>query len=185
MARWTLLAVVPTSTRAFYVITLLICDEVIRLRFLGLVIHFADLLWLFEVAALAHWISLTAYIASKQFPGLCSSVGVIAECFPTNWDLINFALLVFRYTCANQGHHIKYENCQRHLACSRPKKIKKLQVSKAQWQYHMIVLLYTLATMKTFDYSQSRMSHFMIWTFLLTQHNNRSALLVCLFCFSV
>ena len=130
MARWTLLAVVPTSTDAFHVITLLICDEVIRLRFLGLVIHFADLLWLFEVAALAHWISLTAYIASKQFTGLCSSVGVIAKCFATNWDLINFALLAFCFTCANQGHYIKYENCQRHLAYSRPSERKKKTKTK-------------------------------------------------------
>ena len=68
------LAVVPTSTCAFYVITLLICDEVIRFGFLGLVIHFANPLRVFKVTAFARWISLTSYIASKQFPDLCSFI---------------------------------------------------------------------------------------------------------------
>ena len=114
------LAVVPTSTCSFYVITLLICDEVIRLGFLGLVIHFANLLSMFEVTTLARWISLTANIASKQFPGLCSSIGVTAKCFSTKRDLINFALLASRLTRANQRQKVKCEKCQRHHSCSRP-----------------------------------------------------------------
>ena len=103
------LALVPTC--AFYIITLLICDEVLRFGFLRLVIHFANLLPMFEVTTLARWISLTAYIASKQFPSLCSFIGVTAECFATNWDLINFALLASCVTRANQGHQVKCEKC--------------------------------------------------------------------------
>ena len=113
------LAVVPTSACAFYIITLLICDEVIGFGFLGLVIQFANLLRMFEVTTLARWISLTAHIASKQFPGLCSFKGVTAECFATNWDLINFALLASRLNRAHQGHQVKCTKCRRHLASSR------------------------------------------------------------------
>ena len=116
------LAVVPTSTCAFYVITLLICDEVIRFGFLGLVIHFANLLSMFEVTTLAHWISLTSYIASKQFPDvLCSFICVTAECLATNWGLINFALLAMasRISRARQGNQVKCIKSHRHLTCSR------------------------------------------------------------------
>ena len=120
VAHWTSLGVVLTSTCALYVITLLICNEVIWFCFLGLVIHFANLLSMFEVTTLARWISLTANIASKQFPGLCSSIGVTAKCFATKRDLINFALLASRLTRANQRQKVKCEKCQRHHSCSRP-----------------------------------------------------------------
>ena len=114
------LAVIPTSTCTFYVITLLICDEVIWFCFLGLVIHLANLLSMFKVTTLARWISLAANIASKQFPGLCSSIGVTAKCFATKRDLINFALLASRFTRSNQRQKVKCEMCHRHLSCSRP-----------------------------------------------------------------
>ena len=105
------LALVPTSACAFYIITLFICDEVLRFAFLRLVIHFANLLSVFEVTTLARWISLTANIASKQFPSLCSFIGVTAECFATNWDLIDFALFASCVTRANQVHQVKCEKC--------------------------------------------------------------------------
>ena len=120
VAHWTSLGVVLTSTCALDVITLLICDEVIWFCFLGLVIHFANLLFMFEVTTLARWISLTANVASKQLPGLCSSIGVTAKCFATKRDLINFALLASRLTRANQRQKVKCEKCHRHLSCSRP-----------------------------------------------------------------
>ena len=128
------LAILPTSACAFYIITLLICDEVIRFGFLGLFIHFANPLCVFEVTTQACWISLTAYIASRQFPGLCSSIGVTAECFAMNWDLINFALLTSRLTRTNQGQEVKCKNCHRHLVCSRPnlKKNKKSKIKQKQ-----------------------------------------------------
>ena len=102
------LAVEPTSACSFYIVTLLLCDEVIRFGFLGLVIHFANLMSTFEVTALARWISLTAQIASKQFPDLCSLIGVTAECLVMNWDLINFALFASRLPRVYQGYQV---NC--------------------------------------------------------------------------
>ena len=120
------LAILLTSACAFYIITFLIRDEVIRFGFLGLVIHFANLLRMFEVTTHARWISLTAYIASKQFPSRCSSIGVTTERFAKNWDLINFALLASRLTRTNQGHAVKCEKCHRHPASSRPNLKKKI-----------------------------------------------------------
>ena len=114
------LAVEPTSSCAFYIVTLLLCNEVIRFGFLGLVIQFANLMSMFEVTTLARWISLTAHVASKQFPGLCSFIGVTAKCLATNWDLIKFTLLASRPTCAHQRYQVKYTKCQRHLACDKP-----------------------------------------------------------------
>ena len=126
------LAVVPTSTCSFYVITLLICDEVIRLGFLGLVIHFANLLSMFEVTTLAHWISLTSYIASKQFPDLCSFICVTAECLATNWGLINFALLASCLSRARQGYQVKCIKSHRHLTCSRANLSKNYKKTKTK-----------------------------------------------------
>ena len=126
------LAVVPTSTCAFYVITLLICDEVIRFGFLGLVIHFANLLRVFKVTAFAGWISLTSYIASKQFPDLCSFICVTAECLATNWGLINFALLPSRVSHARQGYQVKCIKSHRHLTCSRANLSKNYKKTKTK-----------------------------------------------------
>ena len=110
------LAVEPTSACAFYIVTLLICDEVIRFGFLGLVIQFANLMCIFEVTTLARWISLTAYIASRQFPDLCSFIGVTAECFVMNWDFINFALFASRLSRVYRGYEVNCIKCNRHLA---------------------------------------------------------------------
>ena len=127
------LAVVPTSTCAFYAITLLICDEVIRFGFLGLVIHFTNLLSMFEVTTLAHWISLTSYIASKQFPDvLCSFICMTAECLATNWGLINFALLASRLSRARQGYQVKCIKSHRHLTCSRANLSKNYKKTKTK-----------------------------------------------------
>ena len=127
------LAVVPTSTCAFYVITLLICDEVIRFGFLGLVIHFANLLRVFKVTAFARWISLTSYIASKQFSDvLCSFICVTAECLATNWGLINFALLPSRVSHARQGYQVKCIKSHRHLTCSRANLSKNYKKTKTK-----------------------------------------------------
>ena len=114
------LAVEPTSACAFYIVTLLLCDEVIRFGFLGLVIHFTNLMCMFEVTTFARWISLTAHIASKQFPDLCSLIGVTAECFVMNWDLINSALFASRFPRVYQGYQVNCIKCNRHLAWSRP-----------------------------------------------------------------
>ena len=105
-----------TSAWTSYVVTLLICDEVIWFGCLGLVIHLTNLLCVFEVTTLAAWISLTAHIASKQFPDLCSFIGVTTECFATNWDLMKFTLLASRPTCAHQRYQAKNTKCQRHHA---------------------------------------------------------------------
>ena len=115
------LAVLPTSACAFYLVTLPICDKVIRFCFLGLVIHFANLLCMFEITALARWISLTAYIASKQLPCLCSVIGVTVECFATNWDLINFALLaIWLPAGAQHEYQVKYIEHREHVMCGTP-----------------------------------------------------------------
>ena len=110
------LAVEPTSACAFYIVTLLLCDEVIRFGFFGLVIQFANVMCMFEVTTLARWISLTAYVASKQFPDLCSLIGVSAECFVMNWDLINFALFASRLPRVCQGYQVNCIKCNMHLA---------------------------------------------------------------------
>ena len=62
------LAVEPTSAYAFYIVTLLICDKVIRFGFLGLVIQFANLMCMFEVTTLARWISLTCLLYTSPSP---------------------------------------------------------------------------------------------------------------------
>ena len=139
------LAVVPTSTCAFYVITLLICDEVIRFGFLGLVIHFANPLRVFKVTAFARWISLTSYIASKQFPDvLCSFICVTAECLATNWGLINFALFAGRLSRARQEYQVKCIKSHRHLTCGRANLSKNYKKLKQR-------TVYTLTTTKTND----------------------------------
>ena len=111
---------IPTSAWTSYVVTLLICDEVVWFGCFGFVIHLTNLLSVFEVTTLARWISFTAHIASKKFPGFRSFIGVTAECLATNWDLIKFTLLASRPTCAHQRYQVKYTKCHRHLACDKP-----------------------------------------------------------------
>ena len=121
---------IPTSALTSYVVTLLICDEVIWFGCFGFVIHLTNLLCVFEVTTFARWISLTAHIASKKFPGLGSFIGVTAKCLATNWDLIKFTLLASRPTCAHQRYQAKYTNCHGHLARHKPQLEEKLRLKE-------------------------------------------------------
>ena len=113
--------------------------KLIPFCFHGLVIHFANLLSMFEVTTLARWISLTANVASKQLPGLCSSIGVTAKCFATQRDLINFALLASRLTRANQRQKVQCEKCHRDLSCGRPNLQKRKEKELRESNYNLCV----------------------------------------------